>query len=188
MSVIQQVAGVIQDFFSTDIVAVYNSTDDQVFADAIPMKASINPQSKPMEHPLESSVVITDHRVILPVEIRLQMIIPGGRYIEVYAQIKSAFDAADILQVNTKAAIFENMLIVGMPHEENPEKFDAIEIEISLKETLFASLSVVLLTEDQVENPVQSSTNERGVQNPIEPDASLAARGFDALANAVGGG
>lgn len=185
MSIIQQVAGVIQDFFSTDVVAVYNSTDDQVFADAVPMKASINPQSKPMEHPLESSVIITDHRVILPVEIRLHMIVPGGRYIEVYAQIRNAFLAADILQVNTKAAIFENMLIIGMPHEENPEKFDAIEIEIELKETLFASLSVVLLSESQVENPTQSSTIERGVQNPSQSSDSLAVRIFDGITGAT---
>ena len=93
--------------------------------------------------------------------------------------------AADILQVNTKAAIFENMLIIGMPHEENPEKFDAIEIEIELKETLFASLSVVLLSESQVENPTQSSTIERGVQNPSQSSDSLAVRIFDGITGAT---
>ena len=70
----------IASFFATDVVALYNTNEDQVFADAIPMKVSVNATSLQFEHPLEDSSVITDHRVILPDEISLMMTIPKGMY------------------------------------------------------------------------------------------------------------
>lgn len=182
MSVLQNVLGAIVSLFSTDVVAIYNDSEDQVFSDSIPMKASVNPQVKSFEHPLETSVVVTDHRVLLPIEIRIQMIIPDGQYVEVYKDIRQAFENADIFSIQTKVDIFDNMLLVGIPHEEDPDKFDAITIELSFKETQFANLTIVTLPADQVSDPTQSSLIDRGVQNAKAATGSIGTRLFDTAA------
>jgi hypothetical protein len=176
----------IASFFATDVVAIYNASQEQVFAKAIPMKASINRQSQQFEHPLEDSTVITDHRVILPIEIQLSMTIPNGRYKDVYEQIASAFINGDLLEVRTKAATYTNMVIQAMPHDENAERFDAIDMIISLKETQFESVSIEVLPFNEVVRKDQSSSVDRGQQNPAST-SSVASQIVDGVKELIQG-
>ena len=181
-----QVLDRIASFFATDVVAVYNASEDQVFAKAIPMKASVNRYSQQFEHPLEDSTVITDHRVIMPDEIQLSMTIPNGRYKDVYEQITTTFNSGDLLEVRTKAATYTNMVIQAMPHDENPEKFDAIDMILSLKETQFESVTIEVLSFQEVSRKDQSSSVDRGEQNPVDT-GSVAARIVDGITESIKG-
>lgn len=176
----------ITSFFAEDVVAIYNASQSQVFEDARPMKASVSYYSRQFEHPLEDSTVITDHRVIMPVEISLVMTIPFGEYKDAYLNITNAFLRGDILQVRTKARTYLNMVIQAMPHEENPEKFDAIDIVLELKETQFFTTTVTTLSVDNVEDATQSSSVQRGEQNP-QTDASIGAQAVDGITSFFGG-
>lgn len=180
MAVLDRIAS----FFSTDVVGVYNTSDEQVFAQAIPMKVSVNRSSLQFEHPLEDSTVITDHRVILPDELQLSLIIPQGRYKDVYEQISTSFAKGDLLEVRTKAATYTDLVIQAMPHEENPEKFDAIELTMELKETQFESVSIEVLPFEEVEQKDQSSTVDRGEQNPAA-EGSVATQIVDGVKNLI---
>lgn len=176
----------IASFFATDVVALYNTNEDQVFADAIPMKVSVNATSLQFEHPLEDSSVITDHRVILPDEISLMMTIPKGMYKDVYAQMRSSYINGDLFQVRTKAFTYDNMVIQAMPHEETPEKFDAIDLILEMKETQFESVVIEILSFDKVEDKTQSDSVDRGEQNP-ETSVSAAAQITDSARELISG-
>ena len=74
-----------------DVVAVLNANLQQVFQKARAIKATIMRASKAMEHPLETGATITDHRIILPVNIELSMVLSSGDYRTVYQQVRDLF-------------------------------------------------------------------------------------------------
>ena len=61
---------------SQDVVGVFDQqTFSQVFSDARPIKAKVNETASVMSHPVEDGTIITDHKIINPVDIELSMII-----------------------------------------------------------------------------------------------------------------
>lgn len=150
---------------AADIVAVYDDQYNQVFADARPMKASIKETSKPMEHPVETGVIITDHKVLQPVEIELPLICGGDNYRDVYQQIRDLYRNSALLVVQTKTDSYANMIITDMPHEEDPALYDAIPIALKLKEVLIIK-STPSYAPREAEH---SDTVQRGEQKPTSP-------------------
>lgn len=151
---------------ASDVVGVFDQNFAQVFPTARPIKAIINETSKPMEHPVESGVIITDHRIILPTEIELSMILPAGDYRSVYQQIKTYYISAQILNVQTRTDTYPNMFIVQIPHQEDAELFDTVSLTIKLKQVLIVSTQTQALPASAVANTNQQSTINNGIQVP----------------------
>ena len=145
-----------------DQVAIFNQSFEQVFPRARTIKAIIKEEAKLMEHPLETGATIVDHRIILPVECELTMMLQAADYQDTYRQIKQLYLSAELLIVQTKSSVYYNQLISSMPHEENPEQYDAITLELGLKEAQFATTRFDYVPA----NPKQSSTVNRGTQQP----------------------
>ncbi|POP42321.1 hypothetical protein CHU32_03545 [Superficieibacter electus] len=124
---------------TADVVAVLDSSFRQIFPDARPIKATVKEEAKAMQHPVESGASVVDHRVILPVEIKLSLIIPGDAYRDVYQQIRQYWLRGDLLTVQTLAGTYQNMMISGMPHDESSDLIDALPMEITLVEQKIAS-------------------------------------------------
>jgi hypothetical protein len=148
-----------------DVVGIYQANFRQVLAQARPYKAVIKPDSKVMEHPLETGASTIDHRIILPIEIELALIMQANVYRDVYAQIKQLFLNAELLTIATKASTYPNMLISSMPHEEQVEVYDAIIIELKFRETQFAN-SRAQRGMIQPKKPIDSPKMDRGAQQP----------------------
>jgi len=74
--------------FAFDTVAVFNQDYEQLFRDARSIKAIVKEQAKVMEHPIETVAVITDHRIILPVEIELSLLLLSRSYQDTYKAIR----------------------------------------------------------------------------------------------------
>jgi hypothetical protein len=151
-----------------DVTGVYTQEFRQVFPRARPIKAVVKEESQPMEHPLETGAITTDHRILLPVEIELSVILQAADYRNTYQIIKQIFKNGDLLTVQTKTDIYENQLIVGMPHEEDPEMFDAIAIALKLKEVLFVTPQFAIVPRDQT----KKSTVDRGTQQTKNASAA----------------
>ncbi|WP_310625806.1 phage baseplate protein [Limnohabitans sp.] len=143
----------------------------------IAVNVSINEQAKAMEHPVESGAIITDHRVIQPVEASLSIIIATAEFAAAYEQIKALYLKSALLQVYTRTARYDNMMIVSMPHKEDADMVDALAVAIKLKE-------VVIVTSKRKkyapQNPKHAKTEKRGVVQP-EPTSGLASA-YDASA------
>lgn len=125
--------------FAFDTVAVFTQTFDQIFRDARSIKAIVKEQAKVMEHPIETGAVITDHRIILPVEIELSMILTPNTYQDTYKAIRSYYLNGTLLVIQTRTGIYENQLISGIPHEETVEQYDAISLTLNLRQALFVA-------------------------------------------------
>jgi len=153
--------------YATDIVAVFDQNYNQLFRDARAIKAVVKEQAKVMEHPVESGAIITDHRIILPVEIDLSLILSSADYQDVYSSIKQYYLNATLLIVQTRSGIYTNQLISGLPHEEDPTMYDALTLALSLKE-------VIMVTPQYAtpRHPSNTNTTNRGTQQTTPATAS----------------
>lgn len=163
---------------SADVVAIYDDNFNQIFSGARPIKVTVTEIAKVMEHPIETGATITDHRVIQPVEIEMSMIITGAEYRSVYQQIRQIYQNATLLTVQTRTASYTDMLLNGIPHEEDPDYFDAIAIILKLKEVLFVTAQFGTLPPSKVANKSQASTVQQGNKQTKEVNRSLANQTF----------
>jgi hypothetical protein len=145
---------------SVDTVAIFDQNYHQLFKQAKSIKAVIKEQSKLMEHPIETGAIITDHRIVLPIEIDLSMILASSDYQDVYKSIRQYFFDATLLIVQTRAGIYKNQIISALPHEEDPTMYDALTIALSLKQVLYVSAQYT----NTPKYPNNSSTIDRGQQ------------------------
>lgn len=152
---------------ASDVVGVFTADFVQVFERARPLKATIKEDAKVFEHPLETGATITDHRIILPIEIELSLMLQSKDYRNVYNIIKQLFLNATLLVVQTRTGVYENQLISSMPHEEDPELYDAITLALKLKQAQFVEPQFSSLPPRAVRNKSQSSTEKRGEQQPV---------------------
>lgn len=146
---------------SFDSVAILDKNYNQLFKKARSIKAVVKEQSKIMEHPIENGAIITDHRIILPVEIDLSMILASSDYQNVYKSIKQYYIQATLLIVQTRADTYTNQLITSLPHEEDPDMYDAITIALSLKQVVYVTPKYGIVPK----YPSNSTTTNRGIQN-----------------------
>lgn len=153
--------------YIADVIAVYDQNDRHVFPGARPVKAIITEASKLMEHPLEDGSSIVDHSIILPVEIELDLVLQARTYKQTYDEIKQFYLTRSILTVQTRADVFTNQIILSMPHEENPEYYNTLLMQLRLKQANFVTPEVVT----SPENPNNKSTVNRGT---IEPKPATA--------------
>lgn len=164
---------------NSDVVAVLDQeTFKQIFQEARPVKAFIRETSKVMEHPLESGAMIADHKIIDPRTLELLLIVSSEDFTGAFQQIRNAWLNSTLLTVQTKAAVYQNMIIQNLPREEDPEKFDITVISLQLKEVIFALPGSVSSTTSvsyySPAAPDNQSVVLRGLQSSlINPAASL---------------
>lgn len=150
-----------------DVVGVYDGFD-QVYAAARPLKALLRETSRVMEHPAETGVVLADHHVINPVEIDLPVVIPARSYAATYQQIKADFLAATLLTVKTPVTVYENMILADIPHEEDPEYFNAVTMLLRLRQVIYfvPGAAQTLPANYSPEDPADQDTVQSGLQQP----------------------
>jgi hypothetical protein len=164
MSILQNIVNTILPSFAFDSVAILTQDYTQVFNQARPIKAVVKEEAKLMEHPVETGITIVDHRIILPVEIELSMILSPNDYQNTYNQIREFYLNATLLIVQTRAGVYTNQLIQSMPHEEDPALYDTLSIALSLKEVQFVTAKY----SNTPKNKSNSNTSDRGSQQGKE--------------------
>jgi len=147
----------------TDVVGIYTPDFQQVFSSARPLKAVVRPETKLMEHPVETGATTTDFIIWKPIEIELSLLLLPGTYRDVYQTITQLYLSAKLLIVQTKTAVYQNQIIAAIPHEENPDVFDAVTLALKLREIQFAN-TLVGSTNMAPRKPADSNTVDRGTQ------------------------
>ena len=135
-----------------------------VFEDAYPMKAIVRERARAMEHPIETGSIITDHRIILPIEIEIPLIVSAEFYQPTYQLIKQIYLSSALLMIQTRTSVYPNMMIAAMPHEETPEMFSAVTIALTFKEVVFAQPVSNFAPAD----PTQRDAAVQGQQQPVD--------------------
>lgn len=145
---------------AVDSVAVFTQDYEQLFKSARALKAVVKEQAKVMEHPVENGSIITDHRIILPVEIELTLLLTSGDYQNVYKNIRQYYLNGTLLVVQTRSDIYTNQLISSMPHEEDPTQYDVIPLMLNLKQVQFVTAQYGVVPKEAK----NSNTVKRGAQ------------------------
>lgn len=162
---------------AVDVVAVLNAeTFAQLFADARPLEADVYEAAELMEHPLETGSLTADHIVFRPIEISLPLRVSGEHYKDTYAEIRSLYLTATLLTVQTRTGSYDSMIIERMPHRENGESLDSIDIELRLREAKFTAPSFGTLPPRKVASKPQSSTKKKGTQKTTKPNTPTTAK------------
>lgn len=161
-----------------DVVAIYDSQFRQLFEGVEIMDATVQEDSKIFTHPLETGVSITDHRIILPIEIDLTLIMEAAYYRDVYQQIRTFFHSNDTAIVQTKTDAYASMALASMPHEERAEMIDAIPIRLHFVLADFITTQFQSLPPAKVRDKRSASTVKRGEQQKGS-EKSVAAGGVD---------
>ena len=156
---------------NTNVVAIFGAGNfTPIFTGGGLWKATIKETSRVMEHPVETGATIADFHVIEPKEIEIQILVPVPDFTSTYQNLRSAYLNATLLTVQTKADVYQNMIIRDLPHEEDPDMFDVLNITLHLREVLFV-VPVSVASQAQPANfspanPTDDSTVPRGTQNP----------------------
>lgn len=153
---------------SFDVVAVLDKDLVQVFPFARPIKATVREDAKLMEHPLETGASVVDHRVILPTEVELSMVLASEEYADVYQQIKQIWKRGDILNVQTRTDSYDSMVIASMPHEESGDMLDGVTLAVMLREVKFVDITYTERKIPVNTAPKNTKTKDRGEQRPQE--------------------
>ena len=153
---------VLSSFLGQDTVAVFTQDFTQIFRNARAIKAVVKEQAKVMEHPVESGAIITDHRIIMPTEVELSLILTPATYRETYDQINQYYLEGTLLIVQTRSGIYVNQLIHSMPHEEDTNLSNTITLALGLKEVQFVTAKYTTTPR----NPKNTNTKQRGAQQP----------------------
>lgn len=160
---------------AVDSVAIFDQNYNQLFQQAKSIKVTVKENSKLMEHPIETGAIITDHRIIMPVEIDMSLILASSDYADVYKSIRQYFYNATLLVVQTRSGIYTNQLIEALPHEEDPNMYDALTIALSLKQVLYVSAQYA----SAPKYPSNSSTQDRGTQQGNPANANQTSAAYD---------
>lgn len=147
-----------------EIVGMYDSNFRQLITDAVPMYADIQEGSKIFTHPLETGVSVSDHKIILPIEITLEMVLPRQLYQDLYATLRQLFHGDNTFIIQTRTMAYRNMALAQMPHEERTDQFDVIPITLTFQEAIFIETQFQALPPAKVRNKRDASTVKRGEQ------------------------
>jgi len=157
----------ILSMFGVDTTGVFdNVTFEQLFDTARPIKANINRSSKIMDHPIENGSIVSDFSIIMPVGIELSMILTGEEYASVYQEMKNYFLSRTLVSIQTRADVFDDMIIEAMPHEESPDMFDVLPVAFKFREVQMITVQYQSLAPQNVQSPTDESTVSRGAQQP----------------------
>lgn len=157
---------------SSDYVPVQildNNTFDVLFYDINPMRLSVVDEKRATRFKVEDGSERSDHVVKNAVEINIELIVSGDNARQQYQAIRQAYLDDTLVIVQSKMQTYENMLIEAFPHEETDQMYDGAIIPLRLIEwrTVEAEYGDLLqeeLSQEQVANPSQSSTVDRGTQ------------------------
>lgn len=153
---------------AVDVTGLFDENFTQLVAGARPLKAIVKEEARVLDHPVEDGSSITDHRVMLPTEIELSLMLgdPSGDY----AQLRGMYRRAELFTVQTRTDSYPRMLIQAMPHDEDPMVFDAVPMALRLRQVTLVEAQFQALPARQVARPRDASTQRRGEQTTSTAD------------------
>lgn len=155
-------------------VQVLDTDNNPLFLNSIMIRATVKEESRNMEHPIETGAIITDHRIILPVEVNLVVFIPVNFVNDTYSQIKQIYLDGTFITVQARTGTYSNQLISGMPHEESAEKAGVVVVGFRSKQAQIVKSQSTTTTVTPTD-PANDTTVDRGTQQGSDTENSSAA-------------
>ena len=167
INIVNTLLNVVGAFYSDKIVAIYNSLNQEVLQDCAIIDCVVKDTARLMEHPIETGAKIVDHKVFEPRQVQIQLALTESNYQQEYEQLSFLYHNCEMLSVRTKAQIYSNMQIIGIPHEEKVNKIDRLILAIQLKEAMLVSPDYIKPKKGKGTGP-NSNTQKKGTVKPTE--------------------
>lgn len=166
-----------------DLVAILDSNSYlPLFASLHPMKVNVRESSRMTAFPVEDGSTRTDHRVVLPIEIELPILITDSVR-DQFQQLRKAYLAGTAVIVQTKVGSYPSMVISECPHAESPEQGASVAVSVRLAEIEVITPQYDPLPPSKVAKPAQTDTVKRGEVKTSAPSGNTQRRAsalFDA--------
>lgn len=178
--------------FGSDQARVFlvdTTSGNEVFEDANIMSFSVKQRTDLPQHPLEDGAMVVDHRVKIPNEVTVSFMLTKDVYRSVFNQMQDYYTNAKLIDIHMRTAIAYKMAILEMPHEENPDYYDAIPISLTFRNITFVQPSQGTMTAGNVRDANDANTIKQG---QLSRDSSITnvntGAQDEALTNAIKGG
>lgn len=152
-----------------DIEEVLSGTT--LIAETSIRNADVNTECQIMEYPIETGVRIADHIVFQPTEIAMSIVFPAILYGSVYSELQSLYANSTKLIILTKARIYRNMVLQGIPHDERPQNINRLIFNLRFKEIIEIPSSQK--TTEDVSDPSNADTLKQGTANLSDTGGGL---------------
>ncbi len=166
------------------VVAFFDQDYNQILIGANIVDVRVQEDARAMEHPVEDGTIITDHRIILPVEIDVTLILNGNSissttnsFTGVYAEIENLFNSATLITVQTRTSIYQNQMITSLPHSETSELYSGVALSLNLRQVLIVSAQYNITPK----YPSNSNTVQRGTQQGTTANATQTTKATSGL-------
>lgn len=140
-------------------VAIYANGGEILRLSSV-LSCRVTDTARLMEHPVESGAIITDHKVFQPKRFVVTVALSEMNYSTEYAELYSVYKRGEMVTLQTKAQIYENLQIESIPHEEKVDTMCRLIFNIGLKEAQTVAASYI---EGASTGGVASATNSNTV-------------------------
>ncbi|ETT00038.1 hypothetical protein M5X66_10465 [Providencia sp. PROV188] len=166
-------------------VKIFNVDDfTTLFETANPIKVTIRDEHKATQFAVESGESRSDHVVVQPIEINMDLILTGETK-NAFERMQQIYDTHQLVGIQTRVKTYQPMLLVSFSHDETPDMADAINLSLHFTEWQAVEPEYGELPPRKVAKKEQSSTVNRGkVQTVAVPETekkkgSAATQGWD---------
>lgn len=123
------------------------------------MSADVDISSDLCDHPVESGSVITDNAIINPIAMKVKVALPTAFATRIYDQMIKFYQKKKYIMVQTKFAMYRNMVIEAMPFKLDNETVDRPVVELSLRQ--IQEVEVQYITGDAIiKSPLNSEDSD----------------------------
>ncbi|WP_273818074.1 phage baseplate protein [Providencia rettgeri] len=132
-----------------------------LFETANPIQINVRDEHKATQFTVESGETRSDHVVVQPVEIGMDLIL-AGEMKSAFETLQQAYDKHQLVGIQTRVKTYQPMLLVNLYHDEIPEMADAIKLSLRFSEWRTVDPEYGDLPPRKVAKKEQSSTVNRG--------------------------
>lgn len=100
------------------------------------MHIDAQPIAKMTGAPVETGFMFNDNKVIEPIIVAVTGNVKAADFKKVYGEVKKMFlnRKFEFYCVSSKTEFFKNLCLIEMPHKEEPDKYDVIEMTLKFQQ------------------------------------------------------
>ena len=103
------------------------------------IKGEVDISSDLCDHPVETGSIITDNAITNPISMKIEVAMPTALYTRIYAQMIKYYQEKKYILVQTKFAMYRNMVIAAMPYKLDNSTIDRPIVELELRQVMEVS-------------------------------------------------
>ena len=152
------------DYSDQKKYCLFLSDDEEVLENITIIDIDVMEDSKIMDTPVESGIVISDHRVLNPKGITVNCTLPFENWKDSYDELIGWYQRNDgkFITIQTKADVYEDMQLIAIPHKEASDTVSRLFFELKFRSILFVKPEYIAMPLEVVENADNASTTDAG--------------------------